>query len=416
MWGVIEFAALVLLAMSGLPIAVALGITGVIFAVLYYGVAGIGLGGITAWATCHSLSMTMIPLFVFMGELISACGVGKDAYDCVYKWLSKLKGSLAIISTVSCAIFGAISGSSAAAIATIGGIGLPEMRRYGYSPALRCGSIANSSILANLIPPSIIAIFYCVLTEVSVGKVFIGGIVPGIILTILFSLITYTWVSLRPSAAPLIAVEGFSLKEKVISLKGPVPIIIIFLGMLGGICAVYAIGLTLIMRRLTRQKFKTAMLGTVRITAFIMLIIMGAMFFAHTIAVTRFPIFVAELIIGSGIPPVGIIFMIILVVIIFGCFLDVFGLIVLTVPLFFPCIVALGFDPVWYGVMTVLLCGIALVTPPMAACLYIAQSVDGEATVGEVMRGVIPFYLGSIALLALIVFFPQIAMWLPSMM
>ena len=255
-----------------------------------------------------------------------------------------------------------------------------------------------------------------------------AGLIPGIILTILFSLTIYTWVSLRPSAAPLTG-DSFSLKEKLVSIKGPVPILIIFLGMLwgiftrffspseaAGIGVFYVLAMVLITRRLTWQRFKSGTGEALRITAFIMVLIMGAMLFAHTIALSHLPALVADLVLGLEISPLVLMFAIIGVFIVFGMFLDVFGLMVLFVPTFFPTVISLGYDIVWYGTLSVLLIEMACITPPMAGHIYIAQSVDPESTSTDVMRGVIPFYLCVLILIMLLVFFPQIALWLPSMM
>ncbi len=415
--------------MSGVPIAASMAIVGALFAWLYYGGVQFAiLAGMTAWSYACSYTLTMIPLFVLMGETIGQSGVGRDSFDCLHMWLTKLKGGLAIASTITCSLFGAITGSSSATIATVGRIAVPEMKKHGYEIPLRVGSIAVAGALANLIPPSIIAIFYCVLTEVSVGKVFLAGIIPGIILTIFYSVTIYTWVSLKPSAAPISA-ETFPLRDRLVALKGPVPILIIFLLMVGGIYrgifspteaagigVVYAVAMTLIMRRLTWQRFKTAVLGSVRITVFIMFLIMGAMLFANSMALSRLPDFVAETMLGLEVPPIILIFMILGIFLVFGCVLDVFGLMVLFVPLFYPTVIGIGFSPVWYGTMTVMLIEMATITPPVAAHIYIAQATDPEATAIDVIKGVLPFYFCILVLLVLVIFFPQLATWLPSMM
>lgn len=429
MWGFIELGALLVLCMLGVPIAGALAIVGVACAWLYYGSMGsVSLVGLTLWSTAYSYAMSMVPLFVLMGTIIGASGLGRDAYDCFYKWLGRLRGGLAIVATLSSALFGCISGSTPACIATIGGISNPEMKRHGYAVELRLGSIAVAGILANLIPPSILAIFYCMLTETSVAKVFMAGLIPGIILTFFFSLTIYVWTLLRPNAAPK-GGEGFSFKEKIISLKGPLPIVVIFIAMIGGIYegifspteaagmgVVCAIALTLILRRLTWQSFKIGLFGTVRITGFLMFIIMSAMVFSNTIALTRFPDLVSKQVLGLQVSPLVLMFSIIAVIIFLGCVLEVFCLMVLFVPLFYPCIVGLGYSPIWYGTLTVMLMEIAAITPPVAGNIWVAQSLEPGIDMWPVVRGVIPFYAATLILLVLMVFFPQIVMWLPNRM
>jgi tripartite ATP-independent transporter DctM subunit len=428
-WGLIEFGILVLCCLFSIPIAFSLGVTGLIFGVLFYGVlGGVSLAGLTFWGQSYKYALSLIPLFVFMGEIISACDLGKEAFDAVKKWVGNIKGGLAIASTISCALFGTITGSTAGTIAAIGGVCLPEMKRYGYNVRLRTGAIAMSGTLAALIPPSIMMVFYAVLTDVSIGKLFIGGIVPGVILTIFYSLTVYVWVWLNPRIAPVIT-EKVTFKQKMSSLKLLVPICIIFVSMVGGLYtgffsateaagmgAVIAIVTVIVLRRLTWKRLSHATQGTMRITAFIMLLVMGAILFASTIAITRLPYALAEIVVNLQAPPLVIVFIVIAITIVLGCVLDVFGLMVLTVPMFFPCLMKLGFDPVWYGVLTTVLVELALVTPPIAAHLYITQSIDSEATSMDVARGVIPFYVAELVMIVLMVFFPQIVLWLPSKM
>jgi C4-dicarboxylate transporter DctM subunit len=428
-WGLIEFGILVLCCICSIPIAFSMGVTGLIFAVLFYGVlGGVNLAGLTFWGQSFKYALSLIPLFVFMGEIISACDLGKEAFDSVKKWVGNIKGGLAIAATISCALFGTITGSTAGTIAAIGGITLPEMKRSGYNVRLRTGAIAMSGTLAALIPPSIMMVFYAVLTDVSIGKLFIGGVVPGVILTIFYSVTVYSRVWLNPKIAPVI-IEKVTFKQRVASLKLLFPIGLIFLCMVGGlytgffsateaagIGATISIVTVVLLRRLTWKRLTHSTQGTLRITAFIMLLVMSAILFANTIAITRFPHALAEMVTSLQAPPLVIVFIIIAIKIALGCVLDVFGLMVLTVPMFFPVLMKLGFDPVWYGVMTTVLVELALVTPPIAAHLYITQSIDSEATSMDVARGVIPFYVAELVMIVLMVFFPQIVLWLPSKM
>jgi len=428
-WGLIAFGSITLLCLLSLPIAASMGVVGVTFLWLFYGdFRGIFLAGMKSFSIVKSYSLSMIPLFVLMGTLIGEAGLGRNAYDCFYKWLGKIRGGLAVTATFTSALFGCITGSVTATIGTIGGISSPEMKRRGYSPELRLGSIAVAGILANLIPPSLIAILYCTIVETSVGKVFIAGLIPGIILTILFSITVRIWVAIRPSIAP-IATEDVTLKDKVKSLRGPLPIIIIFLFMIGGIFSgwfspteaagigvAYALAMTLIMKRLTWERFRNAGFETVRITTFVMVIIMGSLLFGNMIAVTRLPQYVAEVMARLELPPQLLLFSIIGFFIVLGCVLDGLSIMVLFTPLFYPTILELGFSPIWYGTLTVMLVDIAGITPPVAGNIYVTQSLDPEATTIQVVRGVLPFYAASLLLVVLLVFLPQIATWLPNAM
>ena len=431
LFGLYEILGVLLLAFLGFPIAITLGTVGFISAILYYGgLPALELTGATAWMESFSYSLTMIPLFVFMGALIAESGLGKMAFDCIYAWTYKIKGNLAIAATFASAAFGAISGSSAATIATIGGISMPEMRRRNYSESLSTGSIATASILANLIPPSTVAIIFCILTDVSIGKVFIAGIIPGIILAIMYAATIYVWVWLKPSAAPMPGGgETFSWRERFISLRGPVPILVIFIIMIGGIyrgvfSATEAAGIGVVctvaliagMKRLNWANFKLALHDAMRVTAMIMFIVMGAFLFTHTVAITKFPGIIIEMVEATGFSGNTVMWLITVVFIVFGCFMDLFAIQVLFIPLFFPLIQVAGFDPIWYGTYCVMMTEIALITPPIAGNIYIAQMLLPGSTIGNITKGVIPFYVASLGLVALLIYFPQLALWLPGTM
>lgn len=430
MVGIIEFLILTMLCVFGVHIAISMAIVGILFAYLFYGdvQSVVTMVGLTVWGNMAHYSMSMIPLFVTIGELIRVSDLGKDAYDCFHKWLSKLRGGLAITSVATCGVFGSITGSTAGAIAAIGGIAVPEMKRHGYSKELRTGSVASAGSLAHLIPPSVAMMFFGVITSSSIGKLFIAGILPGLILITLFSGAIYIMVTLKPHIAPM-SNENYSFKEKLASLKNPAPLIGMFLVMLGGIykgvfspseAAAMGVCLTLVMvmvmKRLTWQRFLHAIADTLRITAFIMMLIAGAMIFAQTIALTGLPAFLGNIIANLGASPFAVIFAIFGMIVMLGMFLDMFGLMVLTIPLFSPIVTQLGFDIIWYGVFTVVLLEIALITPPVAAHIYIAQGLDDEATAIDVSKGILPFLASEIVLLIMLIFFPQIALWLPGQM
>jgi len=428
-WGLIAILALMCLTLSSVPIAASLGFVGLGFIALFSGseVAAI-TAGVSAWSEVMSYSMTMVPLFVLMGELIGHANIGREAIESCQKWIGKIKGSLAIVSIFNSALFGCITGSTAATIATIGGVTIPEMKRHGYSIPLRIGAVASAGTLANLIPPSLIAIFYCVLTEASVGKVFMAGIIPGIILTVLFISVVFVWVRIIPGTIRYEA-EEYNLKEKLVSLKILVPILTIFLVIIWGIyrgifspTEAAGIGVTLAlvmvisMRRFTWTTAKKSLAATLRITGFLMIIIMGGMLFGQAIAITRFPEYLAGLITNLHLPNQLAMLAIVAVFGVLGCVLDTFGLMVLFIPLFLPSVVALGYDPVWFGTLSVVLIELGTITPPIAVNIYITQSIDNDCKTGDAVRGVFPFYLAVLVLILLLVFFPQIAMWLPNRM
>ncbi|MFC1916576.1 TRAP transporter large permease [Chloroflexota bacterium] len=428
--GFIEILILTILCVMSVPIAISLGIVGLAAAIIFYGKldATATMAAVSSWSNSYSYTLTTMPLFILMGTIIAHCELGRDAYDCFYKWLGKIKGGLASVTTLTCGLFGCITGSTASTIAAIGGMANPEMKKHGYSVELRLGSIASAGCLAALIPPSIWAIVYCVLVEESVGRVFMAILVPGVILMVLYIISTAIWTWIKPSIAP-VATENFTWKEKFASLKGPVPIVLIFVIMLWGIYTgvfspteaasigfVSAVIFTLAIRRLTWQRFRKAMVDALRINTMIMLIIMGAFLFTYTISLTGLGDYLRDLVVGLGAGPIPSMFIMAFIFIILGCFLDAWAIMVLFIPLFYPTAIGLGFDSVWYGVLTVLMIEVAMITPPIAGHIYIAQTLEPGTPTMSVIKGVLPFYTADIILLVLLIFFPQIAMWLPNMM
>ena len=430
MWGLIAVAILVIVsAVMCIPIAAALGSVGVFMLVLFYGdIKVVMMAASTSWFSSASYTMSLLPLFILMGEIAGHCGLGDDAFDCFHKWLYKIRGALAVVCTVTCALFGAVTGSTSGTIATVGGIALPIMRKFGYHVQLRTGVIAVAGVLANLIPPSIVAIIYCSLTDQPIGKVFVAGIIPGIILTILLAATVLVLVAIKPSLAPLTN-ETFTLRERIISLKGPLPIVIIFvflfwgiyegifsateagaLGVTGTVCVVLAL------KRLTWAKFYNALMSSLKTTAFIMLLILGGILFSKAIVMTNLPNAIADNILSYGAPKLVLMLLVVLVFLAFGCVLDSLGLSILLIPLWFPTVTGLGYSPIWYGTFCVVLVEIGLLTPPVAANIYITQAADGHASTTDVIKGTLPFYFACLLLLLLMVLFPELVTYLPSKM
>ncbi len=427
--GIIEIVLLVILCVIGFHIFVAVGILGTVFSILYLGWGtGVQQIGQFTWAYSWHYIMTMVPLFILMGAFVAESGLGKDAYDAFGKWLSKLRGSLAIVSTFACAAFGAVTGSSAANIVTIGGIAIPEMKRYGYSKTLRTGTIASASILANLIPPSMSCIVYSVLTRVSIGQLFMAIIIPGLILTTMYVGTIYVWARIRPGAAPPVQIQ-YSWGERFKALRFPIPIAVIFLVMImgiyegwfspteaGGIGAATVFIVVLAMRRMNRGVFIRGMANALRMTGMIMIIVIGAFTIMYTMTMTRIADVMGDVVLGWGLGPVFIVVFVAVLFIIGGFALQSLPLVVLFLPLFFPLVTEAGWNEVWFGVFIVILMEISLVTPPMATNIYITDLLDDEASTADIIKGVIPFYIAAMVLLALMIAFPSIATWLPGTM
>jgi C4-dicarboxylate transporter DctM subunit len=427
--GIVEIVLLVILCVVGFHIFVAVGILGAAFSILYLGWGtGIQQIGQFTWAYSWHYIMTMVPLFILMGAFVAESGLGKDAYDAFGKWLARLRGSLAIVSTFACAAFGAVTGSSAANIVTIGGIGIPEMKRYGYSKTLRTGTVASASILANLIPPSMSCIVYSVLTRVSIGQLFMAIIIPGLILTTMYVGTIYVWARIRPGAAPPIEIQ-YSWGERLKALRYPIPIAVIFLVMImgiyegwfspteaGGIGAATVLIVVLAMRRMNRSVFTRGMSNALRMTGMIMIIVIGAFTIMYTMTMTRIADVMGDVVIGWGLGPVFIVIFVAVLFVVGGFALQSLPLVVLFLPLFYPLVTEAGWDPVWFGVFIVILMEISLVTPPMATNIYITDLLDDEASTADIIKGVIPFYIAAVVLLGLMIAFPALATWLPSTM
>ncbi len=433
-WGVIEIFALCVICMFGMHIFIALGIFGVVFAFLYNpDMSSMWLIGNVSWDRLNHYTLSMIPLFVLMGSWVASAGVGRDAFDACMRWLTRVKGALAIVSILANGLFAAVTGSSLSTVATIGGVALPEMKRYGYNAPLRTGSITSGSMLANLIPPSTACIIYALFTDVSVGKLFIAGIIPGIILMTLFCIVIYVWVSLRPEIAPMLPPDvRFTWKDRFQSLTMVFPIVLIFLVLIGGIYlgwfspteaagigAVTVLIVVLSFRRLDWKAFNAGMLSAIKTSGMILIMIMAAFIFTSTIALTRLAPAIVDIVTAAGLSFVPLAYILIVLFILAGMFLDAMAIQVLFLPILFPVVTSVPGAPpmvgVWFGTLVVLLIQLAHVTPPIASALYLTQIMDGSST-RDVVWGVTPFYSATLILLVLLVHFPFLSTWLPSQM
>jgi tripartite ATP-independent transporter DctM subunit len=427
-WGFIQLAMIVILGLSGIHMAIVMGVVAVAFGILYTG--GAILVQTALWTTAKMYTFTVLPLFLLMGELASECELGKNAFDAMYKVLWRIKGGLALALMAASAAFGACTGSAVAATAAMGAMAYPEMKKHRYDRGLSLGALANAGVLASLIPPSLMPIVYCILTEVPLGPVLIAGVCPGILLTILWMIVIYSWATIKPGVAPKTK-ETFSRKETIIAAGGLTPLVIIFaviiLGLFfgiftpteaGGVGAFVVILITLGIRRLNWSRFQDAMRGALTVTGMIGLLILPAWIMMHCFALTQMAVTMGDFLFGLGLSPMGMLWLTIAVVIVLGMMMDPFCIQILFVPLFYPLVVeVLGFDPIWYGVLFVVLMGLAIATPPVAVQIYVAHGLDPEGgTIGQVIKGCLPFWVAEVLLIALLVYFPQIATWLPGLM
>jgi tripartite ATP-independent transporter DctM subunit len=374
-----------------------------------------------------SHSLTVIPLFMFMGQISFYSGISRRLYDTAYVMIGSLKGGLAMATVAACAGFATISGSTNATAATMATVTIPEMKRYKYDMGLAAGTVAAAGSLGILIPPSTIFIVYGILTEQSIGKLFMAGILPGILLASLFMMAIYLQVRKNPELAPPGPKTTFLQKIK--SLSGIIEAMLIFGFVMGGLFfgfftpteaaatgAFFTLALSVIRRQLSWQNFLKSIADTTRLSCMVMVIVAGATIFGHFMAVTRIPYTLSHWVGGLPLPPWLIMIVIIMIYVAGGCFMDGFALIMLTVPIFFPVATTLGFDPIWFGVIIVLVAEMGVITPPVGINVYVVYGVAKTIPLQTIFKGVFPFFVALIICNLLLLLFPQIATFLPGLM
>jgi tripartite ATP-independent transporter DctM subunit len=413
----------------GMPIAFALMLVGFVGITYLASLeAALPVAARTVYEVSAYYPYTVIPLFIVMGGFAGSSGMTQDLYAAFDKWLRKLPGGLAIATIGACAGFAAVSGSSVATAATMGTIAAPEMKRFRYHPRLATGSIAAGGTLGFLIPPSIGFIVYGMLTEQSIGKLLIAGIIPGLILAAAYMAIVIIKVKLNPSLAP-VSPEPVPWREKFRALTGIWETIAVFLLVMGGIYTGFftpteagAIGATtlfliaLFKRKLNRENLPTALQEAVRISVMVLFLVAGANVFSYFLALSTIPMKVAAWTAGLEVSRYLIHAFMVVIYLFLGCFLDAISMMVLTMPVIYPVVLALGFDPIWFGVIAVLMMEAGLITPPMGLNIFTVAGVVKDVSVEEIFRGALPFLLSIFTIVILITIFPKLALVLPNMM
>jgi tripartite ATP-independent transporter DctM subunit len=426
--GVIGIAALFLLIFSKIPVGYVMALVGVTgFACIANVDAAMSMMVKDVFDVFGSYNLTVIPLFILMGQLAFHAGISSRLFNMAYKMIGHWPGGMAIATIGACAGFSAICGSTNATAATMASVTLPEMKKYGYKDSIATGVVAAGGSLGILIPPSVIFILYGIMTEQSIGKLFVSGILPGIILTLLFMAVVMIWAIRDPEVAP--RGPRFSFKEKMKALSGVMETLLLFILVMGGLFGglftpteaggVGAMGtlvIALVQRNITLKGVKEALFETTRITAMILVIVAGATVFGHFLALTRLPFDIAQMVGNLAMPPYIIMGLIILVYLIGGCFIDALALIMLTVPIFYPVVTAMGFDPVWFGVIIVLVTQMGVITPPVGLNVYVVQSVATEVPLETIFKGAMPLLLAIVLITVILIFVPQLALFLPSFM
>lgn len=426
--GIFGMFLLVLLLLTRMPVGFVMAIVGFLGASYIRGfIPVLGQIGRLPYVTPANYDWTAISLFVLMGFLALHSGMGSDLYRVVYAWMGRLPGGLAIATIGGCAGFAAISGDSLSTAVTMGTVALPEMKAYKYSPKLATGCVASGGTLGVLIPPSVVLIIYGMLTEQSIGRLFIAGILPGILVSGLFMLLIYVRCRLDATLGP----QGpkTSLREKLVALRATWRVIVLFGIVIGGIYfgvftateagAIGAAGALLAgltRKGLTWLNFVASLIGAGKIIAMTFIILIGAFILNLFLSLSRLPTEFANFVVGLNVSSVVILILIYVVYMVLGCLISGLALITLTVPIFYPTVIALGYDPIWFGIMIVLTNEMAVITPPVGINVYAIAGVAKDLPMEVIFRGIFPFFLMLVLALVILTIFPQIATFLPGLM
>lgn len=382
----------------------------------------------TVYETSAYYPYTVIPLFVVMGGFAGSSGMTRQLYAAFDKWLRMLPGGLGVATIAACAGFAGVSGSSVATAAAMGTVAIPEMNRFGYSAKLSAGTVAAGGTLGFLIPPSIGFVVYGMLTEQSIGKLLIAGVVPGLLLALAYIGIIVSWVKINPEVAPG-SLQSVSWKDKFASLLSVWEPLMIFLVVMGGIYLGFftpteagGVGATvlfvaaLLKRKLPWAAFKAAVLESVSISVMVLFLVAGANVFSTFLALSMIPIEVSTWVVSLEVSRYMILLIVILIYFFLGCFLDAISMMVLTMPVIFPLIIHLSFNPIWFGVIAVLMMEAGLLTPPMGLNVFTVAGVARGVPLESIYRGILPFLIAIFAVVFLMILFPQLATFLPDMM
>ncbi|MBL8376254.1 MAG: TRAP transporter large permease [Burkholderiales bacterium] len=426
--GLLAFALLIGISLMGIPIA---------FSMLAIGFAGFGMlngwqgaaymVGQIAFETAQNYGLSVLPMFILMGNFVNHAGLSRELYGAANAFLGHRRGGLAMATVVACGGFAAVSGSSVATAATMGKVSVPAMRQFGYSDRLAVGSVAAGGTLGILIPPSVVMVIYGIMTSTDIGKLFAAGILPGI-LGILFYIAAVQWTVWRdPASGP--PGERMSAAQRWAALRRVWAVAALFLGVIGGIYfgvftpteaagigAFGALAVALARRTLDWPAIGRVLLETVATTAVMFAVLIGGIVFSNFVNVAGLPAALSAFVKGLDVPPVAVIFAIIAIYFVLGCVLESITMILLTVPVFFPIVSALGFDPVWFGIIVVVATEISLITPPVGLNVFVISGLFRDVGTGNVFRGVAPFVVADLLRISLLVLVPSVVLLLPSFM
>lgn len=418
---------LLVLFFLGMPVGFAMAVVG--FCGFWYVVsfqAAITMVANDIWSTFSSYGLTVVPLFIFLGYLAFNSGIADRLYNTAYKWFGHWRGGLAIATIGADELFAAICGSNTATAATMGKVALPQMQKYKYDNMLSSGTIVTGGTLGTVMPPSVVLIVIGLQTEQSIIKLFLGGILPAIILGILFVLTIFVLCRINPKYGP----EGprTSFKDKIRSITGVTEAVIIFILIIGGLYAgiftpteagavgvFFTLLVTVVPRRITWKGFTSSVMETLKISAMVFFLVTGAIIFGRFLAITRLPFMIAEFASGLPVSPYIILAFVLVIYLIGGCFVDSLGFLVLTIPIFFPLGMALGFDPIWYSIILTMVTTMGAITPPVGVNIYVVKALAPEIDLATIFKSVSFFLAACIACIIILIVFPQIVLIIPNM-
>jgi tripartite ATP-independent transporter DctM subunit len=425
--GVLSFVVLLILVFLHMPISIVMVVVGTIgYALVVNPQAALVKLGTDTFNNAAVYTLSVIPMFLLMGLFLGTSGLARRLFDAFNAWLGHVRGGLAIASITACAFFAAVSGSNIGTAATIGKVAVPEMRLHKYKDSLSAGCVAAGGTLGILIPPSSLMIVYGALTEESIGKLLIAGILPGIVTAVLLAFTAWLQVRINPSLAPTGTSAPFNIKMQTLKAIWPVPVIFaismggIWLGVFtategGAIGAFLSLLYAFITRQLTKKGLNSALEETANVTAMIFLVIIGGTLYGHFLTATRIPLIMKEYIIALNLSPLMLIMLVFLIYFVAGFVMDAMAIIVIFTNLFYPLVTQAGYNGIWFGVITIMLCNIGFLTPPVGPVSMVTASAT-DTPVEAVFKGVTPFWFALIAATFILIAFPIISTYLPGMM
>jgi tripartite ATP-independent transporter DctM subunit len=428
MTGLIGIIALLLLMfLLEMPVGFAMGMVGLggIWYVLS-SEAALSTLGTEIWETFANYGLTVIPMFILMGQICFYSGVNESLYKTANTWMGRLRGGLAMATVMACAGFAAICGSNTATAATMTSVALPQMRKYGYDPILSTSAVACGSTLGVVIPPSVVLMVYGIYTEQSIGKLFWGSTIPGLIMTFLFCITIYVMCVVRPEWGP--PGDRTSMGAKIKAIPGASEMIVLFTLIMGGLYsgaytpteagaagAFFAVVLGVIRRKLSWKGFIASVVDTLKISCMIIVIIAGAVIFGRFLTISGLPFQITEFAASLAVPPWVVMGVILLVYGVAGCLMDALGFLLVSIPIFFPLAMSLGYDPIWFGCIITVVTTMGAITPPVGISVYVVAGMNKDIPMGTIFRGVLWFIPAYILTMALMMLYPQVALFLPSL-